>query len=722
MTEHFDVVMMADVRLMGGPSSSMTEEIKAQHTAGYRTALVPLNRTILPAARDFHPAITRCIEDGLATLVLPDTPLSAGICLLRQPGAFREPSDRPYAMQVDHLFMVANSAPAEPAETRAHYRVEDVHANVAEAFGREPTWAPIGPLLRTALDQPSRRLPMLPWDWLNIIDADLWYSERSTPRGARPVIGRHSRPQPHKWPADPQAILGAYPPDPDIRVRILGGADVPEKTLGHLPANWEVLPFGSVAPVDFLRGIDFYVYYHHETLVEAFGRGILEALASGAVTLLPPHFEVLFQEAAVYAEAKDVAATVHRFYDDWWAYRSQSELAREVVRARFSHEQHVRRLQALIGPPAQPRRTAIGKPASKTTALFVTTNGTGLGHLSRTMAIARKAAGTQPVFLTMSESFGLVSDNGFPVEYVGSREALNMKKPRWEVFFEHRLEEAIDMYRPRVMLFDGVAPYKALDRVRLRHREVQFVWCRRPMWKPGSPWARTEASEYFDHVLEPTDFAQSQDRGATATATDERTQVRPITLFDYEELADPVTAAQELGLDPSTPSVLIQLADGDPAQLVRMVESVTARLLEVPDLQVYVPQSLIHGRSVVSDPRIHGGRVYPLARLLRAFTFAISATGYNSYHELLEARVPAVFIPKGGTNLDDQEGRARFAAMSGVGLFAESVDDPGFDEALRLLVRDDARQDLVRAIFQQYPGNGAAEAMRFLEGLAGVRL
>ncbi|OYX42338.1 MAG: hypothetical protein B7Z02_12415 [Rhodobacterales bacterium 32-67-9] len=48
----------------------------------------------------------------------------------------------------------------------------------------------------------------------------------------------------------------------------------------------------------------------------------------------------------------------------------------------------------------------------------------------------------------------------------------------------------------------------------------------------------------------------------------------------------------------------------------------------------------------------------------------VSATGYNSFHELLYHAVPTIFVPQMATFMDDQERRARAASDRGL---AETV-------------------------------------------------
>ena len=59
--------------------------------------------------------------------------------------------------------------------------------------------------------------------------------------------------------------------------------------------------------------------------------------------------------------------------------------------------------------------------AARRRILFTTSNGTGLGHLTRSMAIARRlGAEIEPLFLTLSAAAPVVREMGYPVEYVPS--------------------------------------------------------------------------------------------------------------------------------------------------------------------------------------------------------------------------------------------------------------------------------------------------------------
>ena len=65
-------------------------------------------------------------------------------------------------------------------------------------------------------------------------------------------------------------------------------------------------------------------------------------------------------------------------------------------------------------------------------------------------------------------------------------------------------------------------------------------------------------------------------------------------------------------------------------------------------------------------PDVHVVHEFPFSRRFRAFDLAVSASGYNSFHELLRFGIPTLFIPNRNTALDDQRARARFAADTGL--------------------------------------------------------
>jgi UDP:flavonoid glycosyltransferase YjiC (YdhE family) len=113
---------------------------------------------------------------------------------------------------------------------------------------------------------------------------------------------------------------------------------------------------------------------------------------------------------------------------------------------------------------------------------------------------------------------------------------------------------------------------------------------------------------------------------------------------------------------------------------------------------------------------VHVVREFPLSRRFRAFDLAVSASGYNSFHELLRFGIPTLFIPNQDTALDDQLARAEFAADRGLAHMLGRIRVP---EAIPLLGDLlDRGQAMVANVPSVDRGNGAVAAAAHLCTLA----
>ncbi len=152
--------------------------------------------------------------------------------------------------------------------------------------------------------------------------------------------------------------------------------------------------------------------------------------------------------------------------------------------------------------------------------LFLTSNGTGLGHLTRVMAIARRLGeGLEPSILTLSAAAPVAAEEGFHVEYFPSHNAVAAEAPRrWDRRLRRRIELLLDELQPRLLVFDGAHPYDGLVAALrgARRSGLKTVWCRRGLWRPGFGAEGIYWESAFDLVLEPGELAGSEDQGLTA--------------------------------------------------------------------------------------------------------------------------------------------------------------------------------------------------------------
>ncbi len=350
--------------------------------------------------------------------------------------------------------------------------------------------------------------------------------------------------------------------------------------------------------------------------------------------------------------------------------------------------------------------------------LFTTSNGTGLGHLTRSMAIARRLPdGVEPLFVTLSAAAPVVERMGFAVEYVASYATPGSGNDyRWSRRLRGRLRAAITEADPEVVVFDGTHPYEAL--LGALRRESVAVWCRRPLWKEGSSRVPLGRAGAFDAVLEPGELADSEDRGPTVAQRDRAHRVDPIVLLDPAEMLPRARACAELGLDPEATNLLVTLGQGDE------VREATARCLRHLGARDDVRVAALHSAiaslqgSTPPDGVLELRATYPMSRYFAAFDGAVAAAGYNAYHELIALGVPSLFVPM-RRETDDQPARARFAARAGIGLGASGPADAQLEWLLDRLCDPGRRGEIAAALRELRPGNGAGDAAAWLAGLAG---
>ncbi|WP_428663100.1 glycosyltransferase [Reyranella sp.] len=347
---HYNVVMISDFRMAGGNTVSTIEEMKCQVAAGITTAICQVGafRKGFLHKEFIDPKVQELISAGAVDWIDLADQVEADILTIRYPGVFQFAERLKSGIRAKSVRVVLNQPPTEKDSRDRRYDVRTVSENIDALFGVPHFWAPIGPSVREAVEPFIRSQDMTETDWFNIIDLDEWGAPRTAFVSDRPVIGRHSRDDYTKWPDRLEDLFGAYPARAEFDVRILGGIGSIAGLVGATPPeNWTVYPFNSVPPQQFLQGVDFFVFFHHPLRVEAFGRTVIEAMASGCVVILPRSFEPLFGDSVTYCEPQDVGSVVSSIYDAPDLFQQLSRRGFEFVRDHFSYGAHVARLKQL---------------------------------------------------------------------------------------------------------------------------------------------------------------------------------------------------------------------------------------------------------------------------------------------------------------------------------------------------------------------------------------
>lgn len=311
---------------------------------------------------------------------------------------------------------------------------------------------------------------------------------------------------------------------------------------------------------------------------------------------------------------------------------------------------------------------------------MVTSNGWGLGHLSRAIAIALAIGDEAEVTMfSFSRGLPLASQFGINGEFCPGPSSAWVPRERWNLYVERRFGLFLSEVEPDVVLFDGVAPYFGIIRALADYPSISAGWIRRGMWLPQRTKEQLLKASAFDFVVEPGDLAAAADRGPTPKL--EAIRVSAVSLLDVVPMLDREDASAELGLDPARLTLLCAVGSGQPGDMDRIRELILKRAGKHEEWQVGLVNSPLSTEDAAhASGAIQLRGVYPLVRYLNAFDAAISAAGYNSVHELIPAGVPTLLVPKSASKTDDQLTRASFLADGGMALMARD-DDP--DEVSR---------------------------------------
>ena len=358
--------------------------------------------------------------------------------------------------------------------------------------------------------------------------------------------------------------------------------------------------------------------------------------------------------------------------------------------------------------------------------LFMTSNGRGMGHLTRQLAVAL-AVGERAdsSMLSLSLALPVVAAHRLRGEYCPSHDQPWVKGRRWHEYLHDRVVALAREEGASVLVFDGVAPFNGLIKTRAQLAKTSFVWIRRGMWR----WGRTETqlakSRLFDLVIEPGDLAAEADRGPTAGRTD-AARIPPTTMLDVVDRLPREAAARALGIDPSRRTLLVTLGSGRIGQIDAPGAVVIKAALASRDWQICITTSDIATNKL---PLLDARRVtelagvYPLARYLSAFDAAVSSAGYNAVHEFIPAGIPTLFIPNPDTLTDDQMARAHHLARTGLALAADPTDEEALARATARLLDPGEGAALAAACKALSPGRtsgGAASTAALVLALARV--
>ncbi|MEZ4219737.1 MAG: hypothetical protein R3B13_02330 [Polyangiaceae bacterium] len=342
-------------------------------------------------------------------------------------------------------------------------------------------------------------------------------------------------------------------------------------------------------------------------------------------------------------------------------------------------------------------------------------NGRGMGHLVRQLAILRwvrrittlLSVRTEIWVLTSSEADTLARREGFPAFKLPSKAMLRdagIEPHRYLALARGWVLNAVAGLSPDLLLVDtfpGGSFGELVSVLELAKHRVLVARRVRQQFADEDPYQAL--LPLYERQIVP-------DEGGGG----------PILLREREELLPRDDARRQLGVTTDARTVYLTLGGGGDDAAASVLPRLTERLRTAGMHVVVGAGPLYQGPELRGDGVVWMDRYCPM-ELFPAFDAAVSAGGYNSFHELMFAGVPTVFMPQPRI-ADDQRERVHAAQKAGAGRVAERMDDivtllaaPGSaDAARRLVPHNGAKLAALQALTDMLPAADLALADQLL--------
>lgn len=367
-------------------------------------------------------------------------------------------------------------------------------------------------------------------------------------------------------------------------------------------------------------------------------------------------------------------------------------------------------------------------PPTSPKILFYCVNGTGLGHLTRCLAIARQIRALKPeaviLFLTSSEHVSVLWEEGFPSVKVPSYE-FSSRCPGVPIsrLATTLTAQTFATFAPDVTVTDSLAGgmFGELISPLMTNSRKAFLYGHFPNYHKKVTY--TKAFDLYDVYLVPFRPDEEEQLGIRFPGA-QTFWTGDVIIRSRAEMLDRAEVQRRLALNPQQPALYVGLGGGGNPQNDAVYRWLLRQLAPVAEQgwQVVVPEQPLapHCRWSSEFPFIKSIRHYPIAEYLNGFDLAISAAGFNCA-EFVYAGIPSLWVPLGFPSTDQNFNAQRFASR-GLGHLVPLGDNAALAAGWFALTAPGAQAQMADAMRAFLPENGAEAAARIILELSEVRI
>ncbi len=322
--------------------------------------------------------------------------------------------------------------------------------------------------------------------------------------------------------------------------------------------------------------------------------------------------------------------------------------------------------------------------------IFIPTNGAGLGHMTRLLSIAKRVKKIDPfmeiIFFSTSSAIYPIYEEGFTGYYLPPQTLLPdyIQPMQWSNLMKEELKRIMLFYRPKVLVFDGAYPYAGLISAMRCIPQIKKVWVNRGMSKEKADEKSKQRKIYFDNIIEPGEA------GIENIGKDGYHYSAPVIFLEKSELLDRQSVRTHWNIPKDCKLMYVQLGAGVINDIKKTTSVILSFLQMRNDFFAVFGESVIGDKLDISQQNVIVLRDFPNSKYFNAFDIAISAGGYNTFHELLYFGVPSIFVPNDNTKKDNQVKRVMNAVNNRAGFIWDGLSAQVLSQAVdaAILYRD----------------------------------
>lgn len=337
--------------------------------------------------------------------------------------------------------------------------------------------------------------------------------------------------------------------------------------------------------------------------------------------------------------------------------------------------------------------------------LFYASNGLGVGHLTRLLSVAHAITRLEPsheiAFVTNSEAGPFPDETPFYAIRIPGRSRARLGKLTPKSYFQSSrplILQAVASFDPHVLVTDTFPEGPERELLPVMEWPIRKVFLYREQdpkrWPPDG---YAQALKTYQRILVP------HEEGSVllppALGGDPRVRwTGPVVYPSPSHTRE--YARERLGIGPGETSILLSFGGGGDPQASRRAQDAAAFLRKKNVSVFHAPGPLSRELPTGITAR-EWLPLWPVKPWLRAFDGVIAAGGYNTVHEILDAGVPALFVPFERA-LDSQDRRIDRLVKDGMGLKAQVSDAESFEKSIESFL--DSRMEIHKMLCRQPSG------------------